>query len=91
MKPGWRIGSPICTAGCIAVRTVRSHREGCTSRKADGRKRPLGIAALGDKIVQYAVVTILNQIYEEDFLGSSYGFRRDAASMKRWMRCLMRS
>src|ERR1700732_3014958 len=43
--------------------------------KADGRKRPLGIAALEDKIVQQAVVTILNQIYEEDFLGSSYGFR----------------
>ena len=43
--------------------------------KSDGRKRPLGIAALEDKIVQYAVVTILNQIYEEDFLGFSYGFR----------------
>jgi RNA-directed DNA polymerase len=43
--------------------------------KADGRQRPLGIAALEDKIVQYAVVTILNQIYEEDFLGFSYGFR----------------
>jgi hypothetical protein len=37
--------------------------------KADGRQRPLGIAALEDKIVQHAVVTILNQIYEEDFLG----------------------
>jgi RNA-directed DNA polymerase len=43
--------------------------------KADGRQRPLGIAALEDKIVQYALVTILNQIYEEDFLGFSYGFR----------------
>ena len=43
--------------------------------KSDGRKRPLGIAALEDKIVQNAVVTILNQIYEEDFLGFSYGFR----------------
>src|SRR5207244_2866289 len=43
--------------------------------KADGRQRPLGIAALEDKIVQHAVVTILNQIYEEDFLGFSYGFR----------------
>ena len=43
--------------------------------KADGRPRPLGIAALEDKIVQHAVVTILNQIYEEDFLGFSYGFR----------------
>jgi len=43
--------------------------------KADGRERPLGIAALEDKIVQQAVVTVLNQIYEEDFLGFSYGFR----------------
>ena len=43
--------------------------------KEDGRQRPLGVAALEDKIVQHAVVTILNQIYEEDFLGFSYGFR----------------
>ncbi len=43
--------------------------------KADGRQRPLGIAALEDKIVQQAVVTILNQIYEMDFMGFSYGFR----------------
>jgi RNA-directed DNA polymerase len=43
--------------------------------KADGRQRPLGIAALEDKIVQQAVVTVLNAIYEEDFLGFSYGFR----------------
>jgi len=43
--------------------------------KPDGRQRPLGIAALEDKIVQQAVGTVLNQIYEEDFLGFSYGFR----------------
>jgi group II intron reverse transcriptase/maturase len=43
--------------------------------KQDGRQRPLGIAALEDKIVQHAVGTVLNQIYEEDFLGFSYGFR----------------
>jgi RNA-directed DNA polymerase len=43
--------------------------------KADGRQRPLGIAALEDKIVQRAVVVVLNQIYEEDFAGFSYGFR----------------
>src|SRR5579862_7254895 len=43
--------------------------------KADGQQRPLGIAALEDKIVQQAVGTILNQIYEEDFKGFSYGFR----------------
>jgi RNA-directed DNA polymerase len=43
--------------------------------KADGRQRPLGVAALEDKIVQQAVVTILNHIYEVDFRGFSYGFR----------------
>ena len=43
--------------------------------KADGQQRPLGVAALEDKIVQQAVVTILNQIYEVDFKGFSYGFR----------------
>jgi group II intron reverse transcriptase/maturase len=43
--------------------------------KADGRQRLLGVAALEDKIVQQAVVTILNQIYEEGFRGFSYGFR----------------
>jgi group II intron reverse transcriptase/maturase len=43
--------------------------------KADGRQRPLAVAALEDKIVQRAAATVLNSIYEEDFLGFSYGFR----------------
>jgi RNA-directed DNA polymerase len=43
--------------------------------KADGKQRPLGIASLEDKIVQRAAVAVLNAIYEEDFLGFSYGFR----------------
>src|SRR5205814_9449691 len=43
--------------------------------KADGRQRPLGIATLEDKVVQRAVVEVLNAIYETDFLGLSYGFR----------------
>jgi RNA-directed DNA polymerase len=43
--------------------------------KADGRRRPLGIAALEDKIVQAAVAAILTPIYEAEFLGFSYGFR----------------
>src|SRR6516162_5142455 len=43
--------------------------------KPDGRQRPLAIAALEDKIVQRATVALLNAIYEEDFLGFSYGFR----------------
>jgi RNA-directed DNA polymerase len=43
--------------------------------KADGRLRPLGVAALEDKILQRAVVEVLNAIFEADFLGFSYGFR----------------
>ncbi len=43
--------------------------------KADGRQRPLGVPALEDKIVQKALVRVLNAIYETDFLGFSYGFR----------------
>jgi RNA-directed DNA polymerase len=43
--------------------------------KADGRQRPLGIAAIEDKIVQAALVAILTPIYEVEFLGFSYGFR----------------
>jgi RNA-directed DNA polymerase len=43
--------------------------------KADGRKRPIGIPVLEDKIVQRATVEVLNAIYEEDFLGFSYGYR----------------
>jgi RNA-directed DNA polymerase len=55
--------------------------------KADGKQRPLAVAALEDKIVQKAVLTVLNAIYEEDFLGFSYGFRPGrAASTMRWTR-----
>lgn len=44
--------------------------------KADGKQRPLGIPALEDKIVQRATVEVLNAVYEQDFLGFSYGFRQ---------------
>jgi retron-type reverse transcriptase len=43
--------------------------------KPDGRQRPLGIAALEEKVVQRATAEVLKAIYEEDFLGFSYGFR----------------
>jgi group II intron reverse transcriptase/maturase len=48
--------------------------------KADGGQRPLGVASLEDKIVQQAVVTVLNSVYEIDFLGFSYGFRPQRGS-----------
>ena len=61
----------------------RVHRGGYRARpsrrvfipKADGRQRPLGVASLEDKILQRALVEVLNAIYEADFLGFSYGFR----------------
>ena len=62
-------------AGSIAEGIGRSRPGGCIYRKPDGRQRPLAIAALEDKIVQSATAQVLNAIYEEDFLGFSYGFR----------------
>lgn len=52
-----------------------AYRARPSRRKPDGRQRPLGIAALEDKIVQQAVVALLTPIYESEFLGFSYGFR----------------
>ncbi len=58
--------------------------------KADGRQRPLGIASLEDKVVQPAVVTVLNMIYEEDFLGFSYGFRHGRSQHDALAECVDR-
>jgi hypothetical protein len=56
-------------------RYQESHHGGWYIPMADGRQPPLGIASLEDKIVQRAVVEVVNAIYEVDFLGFSYGFR----------------
>jgi RNA-directed DNA polymerase len=63
----------ICTTGSIGERIGPSRRRYIP--KPDGRQRPLAVAALEDKIVQRATIAVLNAIYEEDFLGFSYGFR----------------
>ena len=59
--------------------------------KPDGRQRPIGIAALEDKIVQKCLVWVLEQIYEEDFLGFSYGFRPGKVNTMPWTRSMSRS
>jgi hypothetical protein len=59
------------TRGAHRAKPVRS----AYIPKADGRQRPLGVPALEDKLVQRAVVAVLNAIYETDFVGFSYGFR----------------
>ena len=69
--------------GNLADLHARVHRGGYRAKpsrrvfipKADGRQRPLGVAALEDKILQRALVEVLNAVYEADFLGFSYGFR----------------
>jgi RNA-directed DNA polymerase len=53
-----------------ALPAIRSHVP-----KIDGRRRPIGVVALEDKIVQRSAVAVLNAIYEHDFIGFSYGFR----------------
>jgi len=58
--------------------------------KADGKQRPLGIAALEDKIVQAAVVAILTPIYEAEFLGFSYGFRPGRGPQRKRLKAKLR-
>lgn len=71
-------GIPISREGCGYLFNPGLYSDEQTKawrRVTDGRQRPLGIASLEDKIVQQAVVTVLNTIHEEDLLGFSYGFR----------------
>jgi RNA-directed DNA polymerase len=78
MNKDWRDESRTSTDEFIGVLTAHNHHGESTRHvrkripKSDGRQRPLGIAALEDKIVQQAVLTVLEQIYEEDFVGFSY-------------------
>src|SRR6266480_1338523 len=74
MEETWRRAYATYMEESIAEPIEHDRREEPGS-KSDGRKRPLGIASLEDKVVQHAVGTVLNQIWEEDFLGFSYGFR----------------
>ena len=75
LRAGPGVNLETCSAGSTAVRYRASPSRRVYIPKPDGRQRPLGIAALEDKILQRAVVEVLNAIYEEDFLGFSYGFR----------------
>jgi len=74
--------------------TWKNHRRAYRARpsrrtwilKSDGRKRPLGIAALEDKVVQYAVGTVLSQIWEETFWVSATGSGQDVEQQDAWTR-----
>src|SRR5207244_9022294 len=73
----WR-GSRRAPSGSLRTAGQGAYRASPVQRgyvpKADGRQRPIGVPVLEDKIVQKATVALLNQLYETEFLGFSYGF-----------------
>jgi len=75
MSSNWKSISGTCTIGSTRAATGRSRSGGPTYRKLTGGRRPLGVTALEDKIVQGAVAELLNAVYEADFRECSYGFR----------------
>jgi retron-type reverse transcriptase len=79
METDGRIDWSSSTDVFIGGRILRNRPRRVWIPKADGRQRPWAIAALDDKIVQHAVVPVLNQIWEEDFLGFWYGFRPEGS------------
>ena len=74
MKPDWKIDSPICSVGCTVGCIGHNPQDESTYRRPTGGNVRWA-SQHWDKIVQQAMVTILNQIYEVDFKGFSYGFR----------------
>jgi hypothetical protein len=70
----------IFTSGCNAGPTELSRRGGRAWIPKSGVQRPLGIAALEDKIVQQAVRRVLEEIFEVEFVGFSYGFRPERSA-----------
>src|SRR5215471_10192823 len=75
MRRTGRPSSWICTHGSSGERIGHCRPGDSTFPSRTAGRRPLAVAALEDKIVQRATATLLNAIYEEDFLGFSYGFR----------------
>jgi hypothetical protein len=91
MRPGWRIGLQICTAGCIAERIGRFHREGSTSRKAtDGNIRS-GSPHWKTRSSSTQWSPSSPRSMRRTSSASRMVFVRDAASIRRWMRCPMPS
>ena len=76
----WTTTSGTCTSGCATIGMVAPPVERVWIEKDDGKKRPIGKPCFEDKMVQRAVVMILEAIFEPDFHAFSHGFRKGAQS-----------